>query len=172
FYFEGAMKTLHLYAKAIIIREAKRLGGESFVLGAVDAGRAKWVESLANDMRVPAGFVYKTRKSDGSVSVSGTNIPVSGKPVVIYDDMIRSGGSIIQACQAYKDAGASRIDVITTHGVFTTDAIDKMKKSGLIGSVTCTDSHPRALEIQDPFLKVVSTAEVFAAYLEGKHHAH
>ncbi len=172
FYFEGAMKTLHLYAKPLITREAKRLGGDAFVLGAVDAGRAKWVESLANDMRVPAGFVYKTRKADGTVSVSGTNIPVSRKPVVIYDDMIRSGGSIIQACQAYREAGASQIDVITTHGVFTVDAIEKMKKSGLIRSVTCTDSHPRALEITDSFLKVVSTAEIFATYLEGKHHAH
>ncbi len=170
FYFEGTIKTRHLYAKALITREARRLGGKNFILGAADAGRAKWVESLAKDLGVPAGFVYKKRESDGKISVSGSNIPVQNLPVILYDDMIRSGGSILQACEAYKQAGAATIDVLTSHGVFTSGAIAKMKSSGLVRELVCTDSHPNALAVKDSFLKVVSAAEVFIDFLKGGGH--
>jgi ribose-phosphate pyrophosphokinase len=167
FYFEGAVKTRHLYAKSLILKEAKRLGGANFILGAPDAGRAKWVESLANDLGVPAGFVYKRRADDGSVSISGVNVIVGGANVVIYDDMIRSGQSILQAAQAYQAAGAKKISLITTHGLFTGDAVERLKKGGVISSVSCTDSHPNAIAIQDPFVQVMSTTELFSNYLNG-----
>lgn len=165
-YFEGPVKTRHLYAKNVILKEARELGGTNFTLGSVDAGRAKWVESLANDLGVPAGFVYKRRSHTGEVSIAGVNISVAGQNVVIYDDMIRSGGSLIQAAQAYKDAGAEDIFAITTHGIFTSGAIERIKASGLFKKVIATDSHPNALSIKDPILKIVSVAGVFADAIE------
>ncbi|RYZ74018.1 MAG: ribose-phosphate pyrophosphokinase [Proteobacteria bacterium] len=171
-YFEGPVKTRHLYAKEVILREAKLLGGSNFVLGSVDAGRAKWVESLANDLGVEAGFVYKRRAQNGEVSLAGVNVSVDGRDVVIYDDMIRSGGSLIQAAQAYKDQGAKKISALTTHGVFTDGAIEKLKKSGLFEKIVSTNSHPNAVRINEsaatPFLKVVSVAEVFASALSPR----
>lgn len=167
FYFEGQVKTTHLYAKKLVMEEAQRLGGSSFTLGAVDAGRAKWVESLANDMQVPACFMYKRRNEKGEVSVSGINISVQDQHVIIYDDMIRSGSSILQAAQAYKKGGASRISLITTHGLFNGHAIQKFKDSKIIAEVIATDSHPSALRINDPFLKVISTENLFSEYLKG-----
>jgi ribose-phosphate pyrophosphokinase len=171
FYFEGSVKTRHLYAKSLIMKEAQAVGGKNFTLGSVDAGRAKWVESLANDMGVPAGFVYKRRSADGKVAIAGVNVSVKGQKVVIYDDMIRSGSSLIQAAQAYKDAGATEIWALTTHGVFTPGALGKIKDSGLFEKVVCTDSHPSALLINDPFLRVVSVAPLIANALQGKYHA-
>ena len=168
FYFEGPVKTRHLYAKSIILEEAKRLGGAKFTLGSVDAGRAKWVESLANDLSVPAGFVYKRRDAkNGEVSIAGVNVSVAGQNVVIYDDMIRSGASLIQAAQTYKDAGALKISAITTHGVFTDGAVERIQASGLFEQLVCTDSHPKALTFNNPFLKVISTSEIFAKAIEG-----
>lgn len=167
FYFEGAVKTLHLYAKPLILSEAKTRGGSHFILGAPDAGRAKWVESLANDLGVSAGFVYKKRANDGELSVSGVNVNVGNANVVIYDDMIRSGKSILQAAKAYRQAGANKVSVIATHGLFTDGAIDILKTDGIIDSVTCTDSHPRVLEIHDPFVSVISTKTLFADYLNS-----
>lgn len=171
FYFEGPVKTRHLYAKPLIMAEAKRLGGDRFTLGSVDAGRAKWVESLANDMGVAAGFVYKRRDENGEVSIAGVNVEVRGQKVVIYDDMIRSGSSLMQAAEAYRKAGAIKIWAITTHGLFTGNALEKIEASGLFEGVVCTDSHAAALAIQNPFLKVVSTAPLFAQALEGFTHA-
>src|SRR5205814_1132047 len=45
YYFEGAMRPVHLYAKAVITAVARRLCGDDFVLACTDAGRAKWVQS-------------------------------------------------------------------------------------------------------------------------------
>lgn len=170
FYFEGTIRTQHLYAKPVVHAEARRLGGDNFVLGAVDAGRAKWVESLANDMNVPAAFVYKKRGDDGAVSVSGTNTPVAGRHVVIYDDMIRSGSSLLQAGRAYRDSGATGISVITTHADFTNDAVTKLKASGLIRELVCTDTHPKAFQTRDAFLTVVSVAPVLIEALRKPTH--
>jgi ribose-phosphate pyrophosphokinase len=171
FYFEGPVKTRHLYAKKLIVSKARELGGKNFTLGSVDAGRAKWVESLANDLGVNAGFVYKRRGENGQVSIAGVNVSVKGQNVVIYDDMIRSGGSLLQAAEAYKAAGAEKIWALTTHGLFTQGAIAKLKASGVFEKIVSTDSHCAALAIDDPFLEVVSTAEVFAEALRGAAHA-
>jgi hypothetical protein len=64
-YFEGGIRPIHVYGKSLVIAAARRLGGDDFVLACTDAGRAKWVESLANDLGVPAAFVYK-RRLDGA----------------------------------------------------------------------------------------------------------
>lgn len=171
FYFEGPVKTRHLYAKKVIVQKARELGGANFVLGSVDAGRAKWVESLANDLGVNAGFVYKRRGQDGQVSIAGVNVSVQDQNVVIYDDMIRSGGSLLQAAHAYKEAGAKKIWALTTHGLFSDDAIARLKASGVIEKIVATDSHCAALTNRDPFLEIVSTASVFVDALRGSHGA-
>jgi hypothetical protein len=55
---------------------------------------------------VPAAFVYKRRVDGDTTEVTGVSAEVRGKRVVIYDDMIRTGGSLVGAARAYRDAGA------------------------------------------------------------------
>ena len=141
----------HVYAKDIIIQAARDLGGTDFVLASTDAGRAKWVESLANDIGVRASFVYKRRLSGSETMVRSINAQVEGAFVIIYDDMIRTGGSLIGAAKAYLDAGAERIAVIATHGVFPQGAIGRIRNSNLIDKIVTTDSHPRALQMRDQY---------------------
>jgi ribose-phosphate pyrophosphokinase len=77
---------------------------------------------------------------------------------------------LISAALAYKDAGASRITVVSTHGVFAGDAIQRLRERGLIERVVVTDSHPRALEAAataEGFVKVVSIAPLLASYLDS-----
>src|SRR5690242_16000307 len=84
-YFEGGIRPIHVYGKKLTTAAARRLGGTDFVLASTDAGRAKWVESLANDLGVAVAFVYK-RRHDDETTVTGVSAQVSGKRVVIYDD--------------------------------------------------------------------------------------
>ena len=164
-YFEGGIRTVHVYGKSIVIAAARRLGGADFVLACTDAGRAKWVESLANDLGVAAAFVYKRRVDGSETHVTGVSAQVAGKRVVIYDDMIRTGGSLLGAAQAYKDAGAVAIDAIATHGLFPGDSLAKLRASGLLGRIVVTDSHPRAVALADDYLQVDSTASLLAEHL-------
>ncbi|HUJ61705.1 MAG TPA: ribose-phosphate diphosphokinase [Kofleriaceae bacterium] len=164
-YFEGGMRPIHVYGKSIVTAAARRLGGGDFVLACTDAGRAKWVESLANDLGVGVAFVYKRRTAGDATEVTGVSAQVAGKRVVIYDDMIRTGGSLINAAQAYRDAGAVAIDAIATHGLFPDDSLARIRATGLFGQVVTTDSHPRAVALAGDFLQVEPTASLLVEHL-------
>ncbi len=91
-YFSGDIRPVHLQARSVVLQAIRDFGGEDFVLGATDAGRAKWVESLANDLLVDAAFVFKRRLSETQTEITALAADVEDRPVVIYDDMIRTGG--------------------------------------------------------------------------------
>jgi ribose-phosphate pyrophosphokinase len=164
-YFEEGVRPFHLYAQSLVTQAARAQGGDDFVLACTDSGRAKWVESLANHLGVEASFVFKRRLDGERVEVSAVSARVAGKKVVIYDDMIRTGGSLLQAAQAYHAAGATQITAVTTHGIFPGKALDKLRNSGLISQIACTNSHPRALELAGDFLQVYSVADLLSDYL-------
>lgn len=161
-YFESGIIPVHLYSKPIITEACRELYGDDFVLASTDAGRAKWVESLANDMHVNGAFVYKRRISGDETKVTGISADVKDKNVIIYDDMIRTGGSLVQAARSYKEAGAKDISVITTHGIFVGDGVQKLKDCGIISVVVCTDTHPNAEKVQSDFIKVKTVADLLA----------
>lgn len=165
YYFEGATHPVHVYAKSVIVAAARRLRGNDFVLACTDSGRAKWVESLANDLGVTASFVFKRRLDGQRTEVSAVSAQVRDRHVIIYDDMIRTGGSLMGAARAYHDSGAKSVAAITTHGVFPGDALAKLKLSGLFTQIICTDTHPRAVALKSDFLQVESMAELLAGHL-------
>ena len=166
-YFSGQVRPVHLSARSILLDEIARVGGDDFVLGATDAGRAKWVESLANDLGVEGAFIFKRRHDDGTTEAASMNADVDGRTVVIYDDMIRTGGSLIGAATAYREAGASSTAAVATHGVLPEDALARLEQSGLFSDIVCTDSHPRAHELAgESSLEVVSIAGLLARFFE------
>ena len=156
YYFEGKIRAIHLYAKPLIIEACHELAGTDFVLASTDAGRAKWVESLANDMHVNGAFVFKRRLSGEETEITSINFDVRDRYVIIYDDMVRTGGSLISAARAYQQAGARKISVVTTHGLFVGNSLEKIQNTGLFEYIITTDSHPNALALRSDFLKVKS----------------
>lgn len=168
YYFEGGITPVHLYAKPIITKAVRKLGGKNFVLASTDAGRAKWVQSLANDLGVEASFVFKRRLDSSTTRVLATCADVNQRDVVIYDDMIRTGSSLLNAAEAYRKGGAKSISAVTTHGVFPGDSFPRIKERSLLRRIICTDSHPRALSLQSDFLKVESIAGLLADHLKNR----
>jgi ribose-phosphate pyrophosphokinase len=162
YYFERGVHTVHLYAKPLILEAARKLGGTDFVLASADAGRAKWVESLAFDLGVDAAFVYKRRSSGSDTEITGINADVNGKKVVLYDDMIRTGGSLVNAAKVYKEAGAKEIFVVATHGVFPKGSIKRLEDSKLIEKIIVTDTHPNAKEAaqKTDFIEILSISDL------------
>ncbi len=164
-YFEGNVRPIHLYGKSLVIEAARELGGHDFIMACTDAGRAKWVESLANDLGVSAAFVFKRRLSGESTEITGINADVAGKTVIIYDDMIRTGGSLIKAAEAYQEAGAQEIYAITTHGLFSRGALERIKKNGIIKKIVSTDTHMNAVHLQDEILEIRSIDRLLVSKL-------
>ena len=165
-YFEDGIRPVHLYAKAIIKKLARRFGGKSFVLACTDAGRAKWVESLAGELGVGTAFVYKRRLDGERTEITGVSATVNHQRVVIYDDMIRTGSSLLHAAQAYRDAGAKQVFAVATHGIFPGDAFARIIATGLLDGLACTDTHPNVLRLPRTGIHVESVASMLTDYLK------
>jgi ribose-phosphate pyrophosphokinase len=91
---------------------------------------------------------------------------VAGKNVVIFDDMIRTGGSLIQAAQTYLAAGAKSVHAVTTHLVLPPGTVERLESSPL-ATIIGTDTHPNhhLVERRSRF-QVVSVADLFADVVE------
>ena len=169
-YLEGGCRHVHLYAKEIVKTMCRSLCGDDFVLASTDSGRAAWVESLANEMGVGMSFVFKQRLSGAETQVKAVQAMVEGRKVIIYDDMIRTGGSLLSAAQAYLDSGAREVHAVASHGIFPAEALQKIERSGVIRGLAVTDSHPRARQLEGEFLKVHSIAPLLVEHLQQSLH--
>ena len=147
YYFEGSIRPVHVYCKPVITQAIIAAGGERYVLGATDAGRGKWIESLASELGVPPAGIFKRRLDGATTQITWVNGDVQDHHVVIYDDMIRTGGSLIGAARAYREAGATGFSVVATHGVLPGDALSRLQDCGLFERIVCTDTHPRAHQL-------------------------
>src|SRR5205085_11864865 len=98
--------------------------------------------------------------------VTAVSAQLQNRHVVIYDDLIRSGTSLVNAARAYRDAGARSVAAVATHGVFPGDALQRIEQSRLIEKVIVTDSHPRAGPLAGKYLQVRTIAPIFADYLK------
>ena len=149
-YFEGNIAPFHLYGKNIFLRAAKDCAnGQPFCFASTDAGRAKWIISLSNDAGVSPAFAYKIRLSGSETQVYDCQGDVDGKVVILYDDMIRTGSSGIEAAKAYKAKGAAKIYFAASHGVLPNNSILKIKGCGLFSGVILTNSHPNAIKAKE-----------------------
>ena len=72
---------------------------------------------------------------------------VKGKTCIIVDDIIDSGGTIVNAAKALKDRGAKEVYVYITHGVLSGEAVDKIKKS-VIKNLVITDTIDNQIKLK------------------------
>ncbi len=165
YYFEGAIHPIHLTCRSVVEKMIADLPRPA-VLASTDMGRAKWIEKMSNQLGLESAYIMKKRLSGNETEVVALNAEVKGKDVAIFDDMIRSGGSIINAARAYKQAGAENIYVLTVHGVFTAGAVEKMKSSGIISGIYCTNTHANTQHLTDDFVKIYDISPVILNGLE------
>ena len=160
------MTTQHLTSHSLWIDRLKPLNNGNFVLASTDAGRAKQVEALANRLGVDAALIIKRRISGSKTEVVGVNAHVEDRVVVIYDDMVRTGGSLIKAAEAYLEAGAREVYAACSHGVFPPGSWERLQQAGVFTQVITTDSHPSTQALVDRGLEVLSVVPLFAEALQ------
>lgn len=101
--------------------------------------------------------------ADSQEDLSGK---VAGKDVMLFDDMIDTGGSILQAARLLKEQGARSVRVIATHGIFSNDALGKMSDPA-IDQVIVTDTiQPTEKVLQHEKIDVVAIAPLLAEVIK------
>ncbi len=147
-YFEGPVVTKHLSARPALKKQIleELPPNAEVVYATVDEGGVFAAKELANKDHVGFAYIEKKRLSGSEtavVKVLGDS--VAGKTVIIFDDIIATGGSAIKAAQAYTMLGATSVILGATHGVFAGDALEKLLASD-IQAVYVTASHPAAVQ--------------------------
>ena len=104
---------------------------------APDIGAAGRAKDVGTRMGIPYDHLQKTRISGTEVRIQPASSDVSGKNVLIVDDIIATGGTIVAATQQLKEAGALSVTVACTHGVFVNNAIERLTGSSLDGVLCC-----------------------------------
>lgn len=108
-----------------------------------DAESAQWVELAAARIGCDYAVCSKVRHGDRQVEVSLPALDVSGRQVVLMDDVASSGRTLARACEQLLAAGAASVDVAVTHALFAGDALQVIHAAG-VGEVWSTDciAHP------------------------------
>lgn len=155
-----------LKGQYILAPEIKKAG--RFTIASPDHGgavRARVLAELIADT-VDIAIVDKRRTGTNKAETMGVLGTVKGNNVVILDDMIDTGGTIVKAAKALKKAGAKKIIVAASHGIFT-KGFDIFENSDDVDQVIVTDSIPTVRNISAKKLKVVSLSSFLAATINA-----
>jgi ribose-phosphate pyrophosphokinase len=107
-----------------------------------DAESRTWVGELARRIGADYAVAQKTRRNDRSVEIAFTDPKIfAGRPALIVDDIVSSGGTLIACAKALAAAGAKTVDAIITHALFPPNLSHEFFRAG-IRSVRSTTSVP------------------------------
>jgi ribose-phosphate pyrophosphokinase len=142
-------------AVAAVLRTAG-LDPATVVIGP-DAESQPWVSELARRLGLTAVVAQKTRHSDRSVEVVlAEPKAVVGRPVLLIDDIVSSGGTLIACARSVIAAGATVVDAVVVHALFPPELLADLARAG-IRSVRSTTSVPHPTNAI-PLDEVIATA--------------
>jgi len=130
----------NLFATPIFARHVKKkLKEKNLICVSPDVGGVERTRALARKLDIGIAIIDKRRPAPGKSQVMNVIGNVKNKTCIIIDDIIDSGGTIINAAQALINRGAKEVHVYITHGVLSGKAVEKIKKSK-IKNLVVTDT--------------------------------
>ncbi len=139
----------NLFATPIFARHVKKkIKTKNLICIAPDVGGTERARSLGKLLNVGLAIVDKRRPKAGQSQVMNIIGDVRGKTCIIVDDIIDSGGTIVNAAAALKKRGAKDVHVYVTHGVLSGGAENKIKKSN-IKNLVITDTIDNAAKVKN-----------------------
>ena len=152
----------HLTALPMIVDYFKKKKLPDLVVVAPDAGRAKHAKRLADHLRADLAFMHKTRPRRNVAEVTNIVGDVTGKTVLLIDDMVDPGGSVSSCVKALQGFGAREdVYLATTHAVFSGPAVERLSQAGF-KEVVVTDTIPIPESKHFDGLTVLSAANLLS----------
>jgi ribose-phosphate pyrophosphokinase len=149
----------HLYSSAIFVREFKKRKIANLAVASPDVGGIKMARAYAKRLEADLIVIDKRRPRQNEAEVMNIIGEVKGKNILIVDDLIDTGGTMVNAVTALQDAGAKEVYAACTHPVLSGNAIERLANSGLT-KIFVTDS--LQLPARSPKIAVASVAKIFA----------
>ena len=158
----------HLFAINVFVDYFAKLKLKNVVLVSPDVGGIKMARAYAKRMSAQLAIVDKRRISPDQIEVMNILGNVSGSDCIIVDDLIATGGSLVEAANALKNAGAKNIYAAIVHGVLSGDATKRIEKS-IIKELMITDTIPLSKEKKSPKIKVLTVANLLGEAIRRIH---
>lgn len=157
----------HMHPRHLICDYIKAKGIGDLVVASADVGYGKSAFKYSEILGAPTVIGNKVRK-DHSESAEIWQVvgDVKGKNVLIVDDIVFTGGSLIAMAEAVKRLGAKNVYAAVTHAVLTPGAAEKIEKSSIKELVT-TDTVEYRFETPSEKIKVLTVAKLFAEAIKN-----
>ena len=160
----------NLFAAPVLLEYIRQHFNNELVLVSPDAGGVERARAFAKRLNASLAIIDK-RREKGQQKVKAMQVvgDVKGKPVIIVDDMVDTGGTLTEAAKALTENGAASINACCTHAVLSGKAVESIEKSA-IESLIVTDSIPIKPEVKDcKKIKVLTVAKLLGEAIKRAH---
>ena len=162
-----------LSARNLIVEHLKAVIGpdkDDFALVVPDLGYANQARRIAELLDVPLVFMQKThRDNSGRSEIVGVIGDIDRRRTIVIDDEIDRGTTMLNTVRVLQERGVTQIWVACTHAVLSDDAAERLFASGIVELVT-TDTCPLRPSVRnDPRLRVLPVAPLFAEAIRRIH---
>jgi len=159
----------HLYAINTICEYFLEKQMKNLVVVSPDAGGIRMARAYAKKLSTGLAIVDKRRDSPEKTEVMHILGDVKGKNVILVDDIIATGSSLMEAIEELKRRGAIDVYAAVSHGVLSGNALQKVNDSRALKEVVITNSIPLPEPEKNPKIKVLSIASLLAEAIKRIH---
>lgn len=152
----------HLHALGELAAYFQRYDLSNAVVVSPDLGNAKAAAAFARRLGTPVAAGAKERISDTKVHISAIIGDVRGRDVIVLDDEIASGGSMIELLAHLRSNGVRSIRIACTHGIFAGSALERLSAEADLSEIVCTNTLPIAGHQLSDKVTVLSVAPALA----------
>ena len=133
-----------------------------------DMGSSKLGQSYAKRLEMSFALVDKRRNAHNQSEVVSVVGDLKNQHILIIDDMIDTAGTISNAAKIAKEKGALSVTVAATHGIFSSNALDKLSDD-IVDTIFITDTIDMSNKKDCKKLKKISSAKIFAETINRIH---
>ena len=156
----------HLFASTLFLPYLKSLNLENLTIASPDMGGSKRAYAYSKALESDVVICYKQREKANVISHMELIGEVTGKNVVLVDDMVDTAGTLTKAADLMMERGALSVRAITTHAILSGNAYERIENSKL-AELIVTDSIP--LKQQSDKIRVIGCADLFADVMQRVH---
>ncbi|MBN2414978.1 ribose-phosphate pyrophosphokinase [bacterium] len=158
----------HLYSSTLFVDRLQRIDLTDPVVVAPDIGSSKRAGAYATRLNADLAVVDKKRSGPGKIADMTLIGNVSGRDVIMIDDMVDTAGTLCRAAEIIADAGANKIFAACTHPILSKDAVQRIQDSK-ISRIFVTDTIQVPQEKRFKKLEIISSAPLFGEAIRRIH---